>query len=114
MRQGGMMAAGCLYALNHHVARLADDHENAAFLAAELGSIPGITVEPMDTNIVFFDIADTGLTAAEFNAALLPHGLRFGIHGPARLRGVTHLDLSRDAIVEALGIIREVLKNVRN
>ncbi len=109
MRQAGILAAACLHALDYHVDRLAEDHENAQLLARELAALDGITVEPVDTNIVFFDVSGSGLSAAEFNARLLPHGLRAGIHGPTRLRAVTHLDVSREAVLEAVGIVRNVL-----
>lgn len=108
MRQAGILAAACLYALDHHVTRLAEDHDNAKLLAGKLASIPGITVEPVDTNILFFDVGGLNITAAEFISRLAPFGLRFGAHGPTRLRAVTHLDVSRKAIEEAADIVRQV------
>ena len=70
MRQAGIAAAGCLYALDHHVERLADDHANARRLATGLAEIPGITLrtpEP-ETNMIFFAVDDLKMTAAEFAA----------------------------------------------
>lgn len=98
MRQAGVMAAACLYALDNHVERLADDHANAQLLATRAGDIPGIAIEPVQTNMVFIDVAGTGLTAAEINARLGLHGIRMSIQGPTRLRAVTHLGVDSHAI----------------
>ena len=96
MRQGGMNAAACIYALQHNIDRLAEDHANAAALARGMAQIPGITVETPETNLVFFDTSGTGLTAAEFAARLRPHGRdgvgvghvpRPGLHPSGRQRG---------------------------
>ena len=105
MRQAGILAAACLHALDHHVERLAEDHDNARHLAGRLAAIEGITVEPVDTNILFWDVAGLGVGAAEFNEILKPHGLRGGIHGPTRLRFVTHLDISRAQVDAAADIV---------
>lgn len=99
MRQAGFMAAACLHALDHHVARLAEDHANAQLLAAQLAAIKGLTVEPVETNMVYVDVAGIGLTAQGFNTRLLQHDIRMSIQGPTRLRAVTHLDISSDAIL---------------
>ena len=113
MRQAGMMAAACLYALDHHVERLREDHENAGALAALLAAIPGITVEPVDTNIVFIDVAGVGVSASDFNDALRHRGTRGGIHGATRMRFVTHLDVSREQIQTAAGIVADVASTLR-
>ena len=112
MRQAGIIAAGAVYALEHHVDRLAEDHANAGLLAEGLGAIDGIEVEPVETNLVFFDISGLGITSATFSERLAPHGLRFSIMGESALRGVTHLDVTRDQIKEALEIIRSVVQNL--
>ena len=106
MRQAGIVAAGALYALEHHVERLADDHANAQILARGLAQIDGLSVEPVETNIVFFDVAGLGLTAEAFNQAVLANGLRFSVSGATRLRAVTHLDVSKSQIEEAVEIVR--------
>ncbi len=108
MRQAGILAAACLYALDHHVDRLKDDHDNAKRFAAALNAVDGISTEPVDTNIVFFDVAGVGVSAAEFNELLKPHGLRAGIHGKTRLRAVTHLDVSREMVDRAAAVVRDV------
>lgn len=108
MRQAGIIAAGAVYALEHHVERLAEDHANAQILARALAKIDGITVDPVETNMVFFDVSGLGLTGNAFNESLLGKGVRFSVVGEYRVRAVTHLDVSRAQIEEALGFIREV------
>lgn len=108
MRQAGIIAAGALYALEHHVERLAEDHANAHSLTRGLAEIDGLTVEPVETNIVFFDVAGLGLSAEAFNQAAVAFGLRFSVSGPTRLRAVTHLDVSSAQIEEAVEIVRKV------
>jgi threonine aldolase len=108
MRQGGMNAAACIYALQHNIDRLAEDHANAATLARGLAQIPGITVETPETNLVFFDTTGTGLTAAELAARLRPLGVTISVSGPFRGRACTHLDVSAAQIEEAVAIIRQV------
>lgn len=108
MRQAGVIAAAGTYALDHHIDRLAEDHANAKALAKGLAEIPGIAVEPVDTNIVFFDIGATGWKSADFNAALKPHGVRVSVSNERRLRALTHIDVPAAAIPKALDAIRKV------
>jgi threonine aldolase len=108
MRQGGMNAAACIYALQHNIDRLAEDHANAAALARGMGQIQGVTVEPPETNLVFFDTSGTGLTAAEFAARLRPHGITISVSDRFRGRACTHLDVSAAQIEEAVAIMRQV------
>ncbi|MCK8783555.1 low specificity L-threonine aldolase [Roseomonas sp. NAR14] len=108
MRQAGVIAAACLYALDHHVERLAEDHANARLLAEGLAAIPGVAVERPDTNLVFFDPAGAGMSAADLQSALRLRGILVsGLGG--RLRACLHLDVSRAEVEEALGAAREVL-----
>ena len=111
MRQAGIIAAGGVYALRHHIERLAEDHANAKLLAAGLAEIPGIALNPRDveTNIVIFDIAQTGLTPPVLLERFLAHGLRMSPVFPTSLRAVTHLDVSRPQVEEAVQIVRKVL-----
>lgn len=110
MRQAGIVAAGGLYALRHHIDRLREDHANAAVLAEGLAAIPGVRLDPApETNIVYFDVAGTGLTGAEARDRLEAAGVRASGMGPTRLRFVTHLDVSREQIVEAVRIARRAL-----
>jgi threonine aldolase len=108
-RQGGICAAGCLYALDHHVERLVEDHANARALAAGLAQLPGIAVEAPETNLVFFDVSGTGMTAEEFCHALEAEGVRMGAMGPMRVRACTHLDISAADIQAALDATERVL-----
>ncbi len=108
MRQSGIIAAGALYSLEHHVDRLAEDHENASLLAEGLQEIEGITVEPVATNMVFFDVAGSNMTAQGFNDLLLEQGMRVSTPAPTRCRAVTHLDVSRSQIEEAVEIMKGV------
>lgn len=109
MRQGGMNAAACIYALQHNVDRLAQDHANAVALARGMAQIPGITVETPETNLVFFDTSGTGLTAADFAARLRPLGVTISVSGPFRGRACTHLDVDAAAVDEAVGLMRQVV-----
>lgn len=108
MRQGGMNAAACIYALQHNIDRLAEDHANAAALARAMGQIPGIEVEIPETNLVFFDTKGAGLTAAEFAARLRPQGVMISVSDRFRVRACTHLDVSAEQIDEAVAVMRQV------
>ncbi len=112
MRQAGVLAAAALYALEHHVARLAEDHANAQRLADGLRRQDRLRLEPdaIDTNIVYFRVDPACGTAAEFCAALARHGLRMLPLGPALVRAVTHLDVCRDDVDRALQIVAEVAR----
>ena len=111
LRQAGIVAAGCLYALDHHIERLADDHANAQLLAEGLQSIPGIEVEfPIETNMVFFNPTDG--TPTEFLAAIQNYGIRMGTIGD-RIRAVTHLDISREDVEKSVEIVQKVINSPR-
>ncbi|MEO6971923.1 MAG: GntG family PLP-dependent aldolase [Rhodoferax sp.] len=106
MRQAGLLAAGALHALDHHVERLAQDHALARRLAAALAGIPGLQVEPPQTNMVFVDLVGA---ARERSAALLAHLAASGILavGLYRLRFVTHLDVDAAGVDRAAAAIRQ-------
>ena len=105
MRQAGVLAAAGLYALDHHVERLAEDHARAARLARGLVEL-GLRVDPMpETNIVIFESPD----AAQLSAALRERGICINPITPTRLRAVTHLDIGDDDVGEALEQLGEVL-----
>ncbi len=112
MRQAGIAAGGCLYALDHHVERLADDHRNAARLAAGLASLPGVQLVygPPQTNIVFFSVEETGLSAADFSAQCLAQGVRVGPVSGA-VRAVTHLDISDEQLDIALDVMSGIIRS---
>ena len=106
MRQAGGLAAAASYALDHHIARLADDHALAKRLAAGLAGIEGLTVEAPQTNIVFVDL--TGKAKVR-SAALLEHlgDNHIQATGLYRLRFVTHLDVNTADIDRAVATIRQ-------
>ena len=108
MRQAGIIAAGGVYALRHHVDRLAEDHDNAKVFARGIAALPGIALDPahVETNIVIFDVTTPGLSAQSLADRLQSEAqVRLSVMGETRLRAVTHLDVSRkqvDAAVEAI------------
>jgi len=106
MRQAGIIAAAGLYALDHHVDRMADDHVRARRLADGLAALPGVELDAaaVETNIVVFGVAD----APAFSAALAERDVRIAAIGPSRLRAVTHLDVDDDGIERALAAASEV------
>ncbi len=110
MRQSGVLAAAGLYALDHHVERLAEDHANAALLAARIREIPGITLmtEP-ETNIVYFDVSGTSRSTRAVTEALLAENVRMGTSYGGMIRAVTHLDVSREDVENAAAALRRVL-----
>jgi threonine aldolase len=107
MRQAGIVAAAGLYALDHHVDRLAEDHENARALAEGLAELPGIELDPGDveTNIVVFGVPD----AEALCAALERAGVKMLALGATRVRAVTHLDVTREDVDAALAAARAAL-----
>jgi threonine aldolase len=107
LRQAGIVAAAALYALDHNVERLADDHANARLLADGLAGLPSVTIDPekVETNIVFFEVED----APERAARLQAEGVDVSAFGPRRIRAITHLDVDRADVERALGVMRRVL-----
>lgn len=109
MRQSGILAAAGLYALDHHVERLADDHRRARRLAEGLAELPGIEVDPesVETNMVFFSHRSASSVALQ--SALAGRGILVSFAHDGRLRAVTHLEIDDDAIEHALVEIRRTL-----
>ena len=101
MRQVGILAAAGLYALDHHVSRLADDHERARRLAAALGADPA----NVHTNIVVLDVPDAAAVAVR----AAEHGVLVSALGPRFLRLVTHLDIDDDGIEHAVTVLKEAI-----
>jgi threonine aldolase len=106
MRQAGILAAGALYALDHHIERLADDHVQAQRLGAAFAQIPGATVDPVHSNIVFVDLNGPAKAKA---AGLLEHLKQHHIlaTGLYRLRFVTHLDVNAAGVDRAIHVINQ-------
>jgi threonine aldolase len=111
MRQVGVLAAAGLVALEKMTTRLEDDHANARLLAKGLAEIRSVKIDPerVQTNIVVFDLADTGQTTAAFSAKLKDRGVLASGINAREMRMVTHKDVSRRDCETALGAIREAL-----
>jgi len=107
MRQAGVVAAGCLHALDHHVERLADDHANARRLADGLTEL-GLTVTPPETNLVYVDPRPIGIDVASFAAALDERGVEISTLA-GRNRLCTHLDVSAEDVDAALDAVRATI-----
>ena len=107
MRQSGIVASMCLHALDHHVARLADDHALAADLGERIAALNGVkAVMPVETNIIIFDLEDDAPEAVAVAARLERAGVIIGAFGKRRIRVVTHLDVGQaagEALISALG-----------
>jgi threonine aldolase len=115
MRQAGVIAAGALHALEHHVDRLVDDHQNARLLAAAVQETRGLSLEsgPVETNLVWITVDPALGTAKEVAARLRSDGVLVSALGPQTLRACTHLDVSRDDAERAAGVLRRLADPVR-
>ncbi|MCL2498129.1 MAG: low-specificity L-threonine aldolase [Symbiobacteriaceae bacterium] len=110
MRQAGIIAAAGLYALEHNIARLAEDHQHASNLANTIAAIPGmkLVAPTVPTNIVLFDTAKTGRDAEAWVAALAAKGVKCGSMSATLVRMVTHLDISTEDIHRVSQILHEI------
>jgi threonine aldolase len=111
MRQAGIIAAAGVYALEHNIDRLADDHANAKLLARGLSQIPGIKLDPTgdpQTNIIYFDTRGAGLSNTEFIQAMESHEVSMSGIGQL-VRAVTHLDVTRADCERAIDVARQVI-----
>jgi threonine aldolase len=116
MRQAGIVAGAGVYALQHNVERLAEDHDNAKLLARLLAQVPGvrIAVEDVVTNILFFDVGAVGISGTELVDRLFARGVRMGAWGgETQVRAVTHLDIARADIEKAAAAVADVLAEFR-
>jgi len=111
MRQAGILAAAGIYALDHHFDRLKEDHENAKRLALGLREIKGISINPdhVETNILIFGVAQTGMPSIELRDAMKKEGVLMNALGGQQIRLVTHLDVTREDIDKALVAFRKVI-----
>ena len=115
MRQAGVLAAAGLIALEQGPKRLRIDHENAKFLAERLSEIPGIQMNPakVQTNIVIYDVHKTGLSSSDFLAELARRKVLGVPVNAEKIRMVTHLDIDRRDVEEAVNTIRDVVSTLR-
>jgi threonine aldolase len=111
LRQAGILAAAGIYALDHHVDRLKEDHGNAKRLALGLKEIRGIAVNPdhVETNIIIFGVAGTGMSSPAVRDAMQKEGVLMNALPGNEIRVVTHLDVSRDDIDKALAAFKKVI-----
>jgi threonine aldolase len=114
MRQVGIIAAAGVYALDHHIDRLKEDHQNAKRLAVGLKEIKGISVNPehVETNILIFDVAGTGMTSPQVRDAIKKEGVLIHAVSKTQIRLVTHLDVSKEDIETALKAFKKVLRPI--
>ena len=110
MRQAGVLAAAGLVALEESPSHIPANHADANYLAREIAAMPGLAVDPdtVETNIVFFDVAATGLSARDFVARLAESSVLALALGPTRIRMVTHRDLDRADCERAVDAMRRV------
>lgn len=110
MRQVGILAAGALYALEHNFQRLQEDHEKARFLAEKLLQIPGISLDldTVQTNIVIFDIKQTGRSVPQVLENLKTKGVLVIPFGNTTVRAVTHLHVNRKDIEQAVAAFNDI------
>jgi threonine aldolase len=109
MRQAGICAAACVYALDHHVDRLADDHANARALARGLAQIAGIEVQQPETNLVFFNPDGAGVTGRRMVEILRQRGVLLAMMD-GRIRACTHLDVTAGMIEETVALVRDIAR----
>src|SRR4029453_5001119 len=110
MRQIGILAAAGLYALDHNLERLAEDHANAGLIAKRLAASSRVILDlkSVQTNLVFFELADQAPDAATLVERAKERGVLIFAFGPRRIRAVTHLDVSRKACEQAAEILVEL------
>jgi threonine aldolase len=108
MRQAGYLAAAGIYALDHQVERLQEDHAHARMLASALAELPYVgAIRPVETNIVIFDLIPP-LTPVKFLEDLAQKGVKASAFGPQTIRFVTHLDVTKDMIQQAITILQQM------
>lgn len=114
IRQGGMMAAAALYALDHHVGRIEEDHAHARILAERIAGLPHLTVslESVQTNIFMIEVSPEWGTAAEFASRLAHRGILVFAIGPQRLRVCTHLDVAKEVLEKIVEGFAQVASEV--
>jgi threonine aldolase len=109
MRQAGICAAACVYALDHHVDRLVEDHTNARALARGLAQIADIDVQQPETNLVFFNPDGAGVTGQRMVEILRQRGVLLAMMD-GRIRACTHLDVTAAMIEETIALVRDIAR----
>jgi threonine aldolase len=111
MRQVGVIASAALYALDHHIDRLADDHRHARLIAQAIADTPGLRLDPpeVETNLIWVEVDPDAGTARAFVDALKQHGVLVHLAGPQTFRACTHLDVSAAQAERAAEVIRKAI-----
>jgi len=109
MRQVGVLAAAGLYALDHHLDRIADDHRRARHFAEQIAGLDGVSVVMPDTNIVMVDILRENTDGPTVVQELARRGVLLSVFGPRRVRAVTHLDVDDEGVQNAARAFAEVM-----
>jgi threonine aldolase len=108
MRQAGFLAAAGIYALDHNINRLKEDHARAKHIGIALSALPYVeSVMPVDTNIVIFNLTDK-YTAASFEEVLKPYDIKLAAFGKQTIRFVTHLDFTDDMLTKAIEVLKKL------
>jgi len=112
MRQVGIIAAAGIYALDYHLERLKEDHQNAKRLAVGLKEFKGISIDPkhVETNIVIFDVTHTGMTGSQVAEVMKKEGVLIHAFGKTQIRLVTHLDVTAEDIEKVLKAFKKVFR----
>ena len=115
MRQAGIAAAAALYALDHHIDRLAEDHRNARLIAQAIADTPGLRLDPpeVETNLIWFEVDPELATAQQLAAALKQRGIWVFAAGKHRLRACTHLDVSSAQAERVAETVRQILTSTQ-
>jgi threonine aldolase len=111
MRQSGILAAAGLYALDHNVARLADDHANARLFAERIARLPGVRLDltTVQSNIVIWDMESNAPDATEIVAKAKAAGVLISALGARTVRAVTHMDVSGEQCLRAAEVLADVI-----
>jgi threonine aldolase len=112
MRQAGVIAAACIFAMDHHVERMADDHRHAQIIAQAIADTPGLRLDPVDidTNLIWFKVDPALGTSKDVAARLREHGVLISASTPQRMRACTHLDLSKAQAERVAETIRKAIR----
>jgi threonine aldolase len=112
MRQAGILAAAGIYALDHNISRLKEDHAKAKFLATELSKVPSFSIdmESVQTNIIIIDLQKSGKRPEEVLSQLREKGVLLTVGNYMGIRAVTHMDVSMEDVQRAAHIIQETIQ----